>query len=81
MDQIFRAESAEVYDNYIQLGIRDQNVEFSSNEKGNIVAFVQQGELWCYNEAANQLSRVFKLSLVLFLQDVFVTFTNGIWPN
>lgn len=59
MEQIFRAESAEVYDNYIQLGIRDQNVEFSSNEKGNIVAFVQQGELWCYNEAANQLSRVF----------------------
>ena len=34
-------------------------MEFSSNEKGNIVAFVQQGELWCYNEAANQLSRVF----------------------
>ncbi len=59
MEQIFRAESAEVYDNYIQLGIRNQNVEFASNEKGNIVSFVQEGELWCYNETGNQLSQVF----------------------
>lgn len=58
-EQIFRAENLEVYDHYIQLGIRDENVEFASNEKGNIVCFVQGGELWCYNETGNQLSQVF----------------------
>lgn len=58
-EQIFRGENLEVYDNYIQLGIRDENVEFASNEKGNIVCFVQGGELWSYNETGNQLSQVF----------------------
>lgn len=58
-EQIFRAENLEVYENYIQLGIRDENVEFASNEKGNIVCFVQGGELWSYNETGNQLSQVF----------------------
>ena len=58
-EQIFRAENLEVYDNYIQLGIRDENVEFASNEKGNIVCFVQGGELWSYNETSNQLSQIF----------------------
>lgn len=59
MEQIFRAENLEVYDKYIQLGIRNQDVEFAANEKGNIVSFVQEGELWCYNESGNQLSQVF----------------------
>lgn len=59
MNQIFRAESSSFYDNYIQLGIRNQNVEYQSNEKGDIVSFVQEGELWSYNETSNQLSQVF----------------------
>lgn len=59
MEQIFRAENLEVYDKYIQLGIRNQEIEFAANEKGNIVSFVQEGELWCYNESGNQLSQVF----------------------
>lgn len=59
MNQIFRAESADFYDNYIQLGIRSGNVEFASNEKGDIVSFVQEGELWCFNETGNQLAQVF----------------------
>ncbi len=37
MNQIFRAENESFYNNYIQLGIRDSEVEFASNEKGNIV--------------------------------------------
>lgn len=59
MNQIFRAENESFYNNYIQLGIRDSEVEFVSNEKGNIVSFVQEGELWSYNESSNQLSQVF----------------------
>lgn len=59
MDQIFRGENIEIYDNYIQLGIRNQDIEFVSNEKGNIVSFVQEGEIWSYNETANQLTQIF----------------------
>ena len=59
MNQIFRAENESFYNNYIQLGIRDSEVEFASNEKGNVVSFVQEGELWSYNESSNQLSQVF----------------------
>lgn len=59
MEQIFRAENVEVYENLLQLGIRGQEIEFASNEKGTVVSFVQGGELWCYNETSNQLSQVF----------------------
>lgn len=59
MNQIFRAESSSFYDNYIQLGIRNSEIEYAANEKGNIVCFVQEGELWCYNQTGNQLSQVF----------------------
>lgn len=59
MNEIFRAESAEFYENYIQLGIRDTDVEFATNEKGNIICFVQEGELWSYNETTHQLVQVY----------------------
>ncbi len=59
VEQIFRAENLDVFENYIQLGIRNPEVEFDSNEKGNIVSFVQSGELWRYHASGNQLSQVF----------------------
>lgn len=59
MNEIFMAEHAQFYDNYIQLGIREGEVEYTSNEKGDIVCFVQEGELWCFNETTNQLAKVF----------------------
>ena len=59
MEQIFRGENLEVYDKYIQLGIRSEDVEFAANEKGNIVCFVQAGELWSYDGTSGRLSRVF----------------------
>ena len=59
MNQIFRGENDSFYDNYIQLGIRDKNVEFKSNESGSVVCFVQEGELWSYDENNSRLSQVF----------------------
>lgn len=58
-NQIFRRESAAFYDNYIQLGIRSADVEYRANETGTTVAFVQEGELWSYNETENTLAKVF----------------------
>lgn len=62
MNQIFRAESSSFYENYIQLGIRNEKVEYASNEKGDIVCFVQEGELWSFNEGNNQLAQVFSFN-------------------
>lgn len=59
MNQIFRADGENFYDNYIQLGIRDTDVEYKKSENGQITCFVQQGELWSYNEENGILYRVF----------------------
>lgn len=59
MNQIFRGENNSVFDGGIQLGIRSADVEFKANESANSIAFVQEGELWCYNAPENSLAKVF----------------------
>lgn len=59
MNQIFRGENDSVYDNYIQLGIRSEDVEYKTNEAGTNVAFVQEGELWSYHMVENTMAKVF----------------------
>lgn len=59
MEQIFRGESDNIGEQYIQLGIRSGNVEYKTNEAATNVAFVQEGELWSYNNTENTLAKVF----------------------
>lgn len=59
MNRIFSGEDAMVYGSYLQLGIRDGNVNYLANESATSVAFVQEGELWCYNVGNARLIRVF----------------------
>lgn len=60
MNQIFRSENDFILGNSaIQLGIRDADVEYKSNDSGNHIAFVQEGALWCYDRTGNSLSEVF----------------------
>ena len=60
MNQIFRGENSFIYnDSDILLGIRDKDVEYKSNESGNVIGFVQEGELWCYNKTSNEIQQVF----------------------
>lgn len=59
VNQIFRGENDSFQENYIQLGIRSNDVEYKTNEAGNIVAFVQEGELWSYDQTENTLAKVF----------------------
>lgn len=59
MNQLFRGENDSFYDNYIQLGIRSGDIEYKTNEKGSVVCFVQEGELWSYDENNSKLSKVF----------------------
>ena len=54
MNQIFRGENSFITDDSkILLGIRDQDVEYKSNESGSVICFVQEGDLWCYNKSCN----------------------------
>ncbi len=59
VNQIFRADGQNFKENYIQLGIRDGEVEYKKSENGQITCFVQQGELWSYNEGNGTLYRIF----------------------
>ncbi len=60
MEQIFRGEN-NFYngDNAIQLGIRNADVDYEISKTGDVIAFVQQGELWCYDRVNNKIVQVF----------------------
>lgn len=59
MNQIFNGENDFLYDNYLQLGIRSKDVAYMQNETGNITCFVQEGDLFSYNQSSNRLAKVF----------------------
>lgn len=59
MNQIFHGENDFLYDNYLQLGIRAEEVEHRQNETGMVTCFVQEGDLFSYNQATNRLVEVF----------------------
>lgn len=59
MNRIFTGDESSVYDQYIQLGIRSKDVNYASNENETIAAFVQEGDLWSYNQNTGQMVRVF----------------------
>lgn len=59
VNEIFRGETADFTGKYIQLGICGADVEYKSSDTGNVIAFVQEGELWSYNQSENTLAKVF----------------------
>jgi hypothetical protein len=60
LNQIFRGENSFISDdNKIQLGIRDSQIEYAVSEAGDVIAFVQEGELWCFDRINNKIVRVF----------------------
>ena len=60
MNQIFRNENDFLLGNAaILLGIRDKNVEYMTNESGDCIAFVQEGDLWSYDRVNNTISQIF----------------------
>ncbi len=59
VDQIFRADGENFLDNFIRLGIRSDDVEYKKSENGQVICFVQEGELWSYNTENDALARVF----------------------
>ena len=59
-DQVFNPESNEVIDPAgIILGITQKDVEYMADEKGRVIAFVQQNVLWTYRRDTDVFTRVF----------------------
>lgn len=59
VEEIFQGRTDAVSGKYLRLGIRSQDVDYWSNETGTNVCFVQEGDLWNYNQATNQLVQVY----------------------
>lgn len=59
MNQIFNGENDFLYENYLQLGIRSKEIEYMQNESETVTCFVQEGDLWSYNQSFGRLAEVF----------------------
>lgn len=62
MDQIFNPQNNVYSGNKINLGITPDAVKYGENKNGNVVAFVQEGSLYCYNNASGKLATVYSFS-------------------
>jgi hypothetical protein len=59
-NEIFRGENDFITDGKkIQLGIRNGDIEYAISETGDVIAFVQEGELWCYDRINSKIVKVF----------------------
>ncbi len=57
--QIFDGDLPSVDNTGISIGVASKDMQYMSNESGEIVAFVQQGDLWTYSRSANKFTRIF----------------------
>lgn len=57
--ELYDGENTELTSNGINLGVVDKTIQYQSNVNADIVAFVQEGELWSYNRSANKTTQIF----------------------
>lgn len=57
--QILTMEQTIVAGGRLNLGVTDNQIQYKADSSGNIVVFVQQGDLWSYNVENNKLVRIF----------------------
>ncbi|CUO04948.1 hypothetical protein EAI89_05545 [Eubacterium sp. am_0171] len=62
MNQVFNGNKKVLNENGILLGIASSNVPYETNKNGTIVSFVQERDLWTYNQDADELSLVFSFA-------------------
>ena len=59
MKEVFIPDKEHFVNDKIMFGITDDNVNFMENNDGDIVAFVQNGALYCYRGVNNRAVRIF----------------------
>jgi len=57
--QIFDGNLPVITAEGINLGVTSKDNEYVSSKNAEIVAFVQQGDLWTYNKTANKITKIF----------------------
>lgn len=57
--EIFNPELPSISDRGLLLGVRDKSVSYMANEEAEVVAFVQEGELWTYAPSSGKFVQVF----------------------
>lgn len=62
MEEVFNENNNIYYNKAISLGIANDKVEYKANSDGNIVSFVQQGNLYCYNKSNNTITKIYGFS-------------------
>ena len=62
MNQVFDNNSQALDHEGINLGLAPEQIEYLANEKGTIVSFVQEREVWSYNKETNIFSRIFSFA-------------------
>lgn len=61
MNQVFPGADA-IGESGIMLGIADADIPYEMNEDGTVIAFVQERDLWVYNQSTQTLSLVFSFA-------------------
>ncbi|HIT89021.1 MAG TPA: hypothetical protein IAC41_01170 [Candidatus Merdenecus merdavium] len=59
VEKVFEPSANFLMDQSIYIGISDQDVQYKANEDGTVVAFVQNGQLWCYSNSGQKITKVF----------------------
>ena len=62
MEQTFEGESGALDNKGVLVGIASDSLEYQHNSDGTMVAFVQNNELWTYDQDADEFSLVFSFS-------------------
>ncbi|MBO5656626.1 MAG: hypothetical protein J6R94_00390 [Agathobacter sp.] len=70
MNQFFQMENTFLRgEDQIVLGIRNNEVEYVTDEAENLIAFVQNGELWLYDRLEKQITQVFSFRELEGMED------------
>lgn len=69
MEEFFRGSGSNIAKNALLLGIREDDVEYMTNENADVVGFVQAGDLWSYHAGSNRLSLVFSFKGIEGIND------------
>lgn len=62
MNQIFNGNKQVMDEDGILLGMTDSDVSCEINKKGNVISFVQERDLWTYNQTSDELALVFSFA-------------------
>ena len=62
MEKIFDPDNTKVTEQSISVGVADKNLNFISNETGNIVAFVMNGSVYEYNQNTGVITSLYSFT-------------------